>query len=84
MHKDHATSAKRMVLYSQDHTDRFVCVVEEWDGSRYVESEIRESHERAIYAFLDCKREAIMNGLWQEKPTNTQSSRATARTESPA
>ena len=63
--------AQRIVLYGQRDDNKFVCVLEEWDGKRYVETDIRQSHERSLYAFIDCKREAILHDQWHEKTANT-------------
>lgn len=71
MQTDKRTNATRFVLYSQDHEDQFVCVMEEWNGRRYVETDIRQRHERAIYALIDCKREAILADRWHERSGNT-------------
>ncbi len=73
------TNATRFVLYSQDHDDHFVCVMEEWNGRRYVETSIRQRHERAIYALIDCKREAILANRWHERSANTRPSAAKQR-----
>ena len=71
MHSNKKTNATRFVLYSQDHEDQFVCVMEEWDGRRFVETSIRQRHARAIYALIDCKREAILADKWHERTSNT-------------
>ena len=78
MQADNKSNAKRFVLYSQDHEDQFICVMEEWNGRRYVETGIRQRHERAIYALIDCKREAILSGLWHERTTNKRGSKRIA------
>ncbi len=57
----------RIVLYPENADGNFVCVVEAWNGERYIETNLKAEHEKAIYAFIDCKRNAILDEIWVEQ-----------------
>ena len=42
----------------------------------YVSTNIQAENERAVYALLDVKREAIVGGLWQEKCADASDNRS--------
>ena len=62
--------ARRFVLYDHGHDGKYACVLEEWNGQRYVESEFKARHEQSLFALLDCKRSAMLFGQWQEQWTS--------------
>ncbi len=57
----------RIVLYPENGDGEYVCVVEAWNGERYIETNLKAAHEKALYAFIDCKRNAILDEIWVEQ-----------------
>ena len=64
---------KRIVLYPCDNEGIHKCAYEEWDGERMLERLV-EWNGRAIIAFTDVKRNAIMQGWWIESDREKQHS----------
>ena len=59
---------KAIVLHEMTQDGLFHCCLCEWDEKTDSFKEVMSAaHERALYAFLDCKRDAILAGKWNER-----------------
>ena len=65
MREESSLKQKRIVLYEQAQDGKFDCCLEEWNGKDFVPI-MSERHDKAIFAFIDLKRNAILEEKWVE------------------